>query len=282
MNGDKYSYEDFFNENESNNIENISEYDEILTIIKEFKYICVRIGRSQESEEDDGNYESLRKKIIANKEIYEYLPSFIKYNSTSYDYWQFIKHKFEYYAERDKFISDSFKKAVHHLELNSIGFTNEENEKISSGENQNGKKTRVKCSKIDENLCFVLMPFDEKFDGIYDLIKEELDNFNLNIIRADDINEPGTVIDDICNNIKNSKFLIAELTDLNPNVFYEVGYADALDKNIILIIQKSQNDSEKFPFDVSGKRMIIYEDTIAGQKNLKSKLQKYVRNITNR
>lgn len=71
----------------------------------------------------------------------------------------------------------------------------------------------------EEDLCFVLMPFDEKFDGIYDLIKEDFNNFGLNIIRADDINEPGTIIDDICNHIRNSKFLIAELTDSNPNVF---------------------------------------------------------------
>lgn len=239
----------------------------------------MRIGRSQESEEDDGNYESLRKKIIVNKEIYEYLPSFIKYNSTSYDYWQFIKHKFEHYAERDKFISDSFKKAVYHLELKSIGFTNEENEKISSGENLTAKKTCVKCSKIDENLCFVLMPFDEKFDGTYDLIKEGLDNFNLNIIRADDINKPGVIIEDIFSHIRDSKFLIADLTNSNPNVFYELGYADAFDKEIILI---NQDNSKEFPFDVSGKRMIIYEDKIMGQKYLKNKLQEFVKNIINR
>ncbi|WP_225370275.1 hypothetical protein [Methanobrevibacter arboriphilus] len=165
--------------------------------------------------------------------------------------------------------SKNFNKASKNELKNSVYINNNQPIDNQASEDKLQNNNIMNNKIIEDDLCFVLMPFDEKFNGVYDLIKEDLDNFNLNIIRADDINEPGTVIDDICNHIKNSKFLIAELTDSNPNVFYELGYADALDKNIILIIQNSQNTSEKFPFDVSGKRMIIYEDTIAGQTYLK-------------
>ncbi|WP_052332170.1 hypothetical protein [Methanobrevibacter arboriphilus] len=130
--------------------------------------------------------------------------------------------------------------------------------------------------KVDNALCFVLMPFDEKFDGIYDLIKEDLDNFNLNIKRADDIHGPGIVIKSIFDKIQKSKFLIADLTDCNANVFYELGYAAALNKKVILI---TQDELKNMPFDVLGWRTISYSDSIKGFKHLKKELNSYIENL---
>ncbi|WP_052332088.1 hypothetical protein [Methanobrevibacter arboriphilus] len=130
--------------------------------------------------------------------------------------------------------------------------------------------------RVEDSLCFVLMPFDEKFDGVYDLIKEDLDNFKLNIKRADDIYGPGIVIKSIFDNIQKSKFLIADLTGCNANVFYELGYAAALDKKVILITQDEFNN---MPFDVLGWRTIQYSDSIKGFKHLKKELNSYIENL---
>ena len=64
--------------------------------------------------------------------------------------------------------------------------------------------------------------------------------------------------------------LIADLTNQNPNVFYEVGYAHGLTKKVILLTKNIQD----IPFDLKHYPHIIYEDKILYLKEkLKVKLE---------
>ena len=63
----------------------------------------------------------------------------------------------------------------------------------------------------------------------------------------------------------------------NPNVFYELGYAHALQKPTILLADIDKRD--RLPFDISGYRTIFYSNTIAGKKEIESHLRKYMENI---
>ena len=84
-------------------------------------------------------------------------------------------------------------------------------------------------------------------------------------VRADaDIFGTGKIIDQIWDGINAAKVLVAELTSRNPNVFYELGLAHALDKPVVLI---SSNEDD-VPFDLKHIRVIYHNvsDPFWGQK----------------
>jgi len=128
--------------------------------------------------------------------------------------------------------------------------------------------------QVDEKLCFVLMPFDEKFNSIYEKIKEVVEELGLICKRADEIFNTKPVIEDICHSIQKSRILIADITGRNPNVFYELGFAHAKNKKVILITQ----DINDVPFDVKHYRCIVYKDTISGADELRDGLKKTLKN----
>jgi HEAT repeat protein len=74
---------------------------------------------------------------------------------------------------------------------------------------------------------------------------------------------------DIWKSIRQSKLVIADLTGRNPNVFYELGLAHAIQKPVILL---SQNVND-VPFDLRHVRVIIYMNTEQGRRELQTKLQ---------
>ena len=84
--------------------------------------------------------------------------------------------------------------------------------------------------------CFVLMPFSEEFDDIYQLgIKSTCNEMKINCERVDEQIFNHSILQQIYNQIENADILIADLTNQNPNVFYEVGYAHGLKKKVILL-----------------------------------------------
>jgi hypothetical protein len=104
--------------------------------------------------------------------------------------------------------------------------------------------------------CFVISPFGEPYDNYFlHIFKPALEECGLYAERGDSLYRPSTIMDDIWDGIKKSKLLIAELTDRNPNVFYELGLAHAISKPVILI-SKSIDD---IPFDLRSIRVLLYD-----------------------
>jgi hypothetical protein len=126
---------------------------------------------------------------------------------------------------------------------------------------------------LDTQLCFVLMPFDQKFQPLYDdHIKPTIESAKLRCERAGDIHGTSLITWDIWERINRARFLIAELTDQNPNVFYELGIAHALSKDVILITQSM----DFVPFDLKTIRCVVYEFTPRGTQELQAKLAKTI------
>lgn len=124
------------------------------------------------------------------------------------------------------------------------------------------KTTKVKTG----DTCFVMMPFADPLGSYYEKIyKPAIEKAGLTPIRADnEIFGTGKIIDQIWSGINSTKVLIAELTSRNPNVFYELGLAHALQKPVVLI---SSNEAD-VPFDLHHIRVIYYDvtDPFWGQK----------------
>jgi hypothetical protein len=132
---------------------------------------------------------------------------------------------------------------------------------------------------IDEDLCFVLMPFKELFDTIYeDHIKptvERLEGHSLRCRRADDIYRVGPFMDDVWEQTCRARFLIAELTGRNPNVFYELGIAHTVGKKVIMLTQTM----EDVPADLRHHRVIPYSPSLRGPQKLEQDLARTIRSI---
>lgn len=120
---------------------------------------------------------------------------------------------------------------------------------------------------------FVVMQFSSPYNELYeDVIKKVCKEFDLNVVRADETYGPGLILADIIKQINESRLIIAEISQSNPNVFYEVGYSHALNKPTILIAEKTT----KLPFDVSPFRTLFYENTIAGKQKIEDGLKKHI------
>lgn len=129
---------------------------------------------------------------------------------------------------------------------------------------------------MDSNLCFVLMPLDEEMHFIYeDHIRIVVESEDVSCLRADEIAGTNMITWDIWEKINRSRFLIADLTGKNPNVFYEVGVAHALGKEVILLTQTMDD----VPFDLKSLRCIIYSRTPRGMKKMESKLRETIKKI---
>lgn len=121
---------------------------------------------------------------------------------------------------------------------------------------------------------FVLLPFQDEFFTVFDeAIKPVFEALGCRIAHADDPKLTGKVdhkiIEFVVAQISNASFLIADTTGYNPNVFYELGYAHAKGKTVIILTQ----DQGTPPFNIRDWLHIHYQpDALAA---LRTKLKAY-------
>lgn len=132
---------------------------------------------------------------------------------------------------------------------------------------------------VQPQLCFVIMPFAETLTRIYtEVIKPTVESRDLVCLRADDITTNGAIMDHVWKSICEARFLIADLTSRNANVFYELGIAHTVGKETILIAQNDHGSLGR-PFDVSHLRYVPYDDTPDGRAELRTNLDAMIRKI---
>jgi hypothetical protein len=126
---------------------------------------------------------------------------------------------------------------------------------------------------------FVVMQFGEPYDTLWEeVIAPVAGQADFEAIRALDISRPGVILQDIVQQIITCDVVIAEITpskpDSNANVFYEVGYAHALGKPTILLANREK--MERPPFDISGYRIVFYDDSIRGRSKVEADLREHL------
>lgn len=111
--------------------------------------------------------------------------------------------------------------------------------------------------------CFVVCPIGnegsdirKRSDTLFKhVILPVCQNCSFEPIRIDKENTNGSLTDGIINHISTDDLVIADITDLNPNAFYEIGYRAALKKPIIHLMSKDT----VIPFDISSIRAFTYD-----------------------
>ncbi|MGL5825360.1 MAG: hypothetical protein ACRCYU_11170 [Nocardioides sp.] len=89
------------------------------------------------------------------------------------------------------------------------------------------------------------------------LVEKALDSRDYTVERADDDTNPGNITPRIIAAIQNADLVLADLTGLNPNVFYELAAAHGYGKPVVLIFKKG----ERIPFDLKDVRVVRYDMT---------------------
>jgi hypothetical protein len=106
---------------------------------------------------------------------------------------------------------------------------------------------------------FVCMPFAPEFADFYEVgIKPVVLDCGFKCLRADELEHNRGILAAIYEQINAAHIIIADMTGRNPNVYYEVGYAHALGKDVILLAQ----GANELPFDLQGFNHIVYQGRI--------------------
>jgi hypothetical protein len=118
-------------------------------------------------------------------------------------------------------------------------------------------------TKDEKKICFVISPIGEddsdtrkRSDQVLKhIITGAVEQLGYEVVRADKISEPGIITHQILQHIVDAPLVIADLTDRNPNVFYELALRHAIRKPLIQLIKKG----ELIPFDVAATRIIQFD-----------------------
>lgn len=129
---------------------------------------------------------------------------------------------------------------------------------------------------------FVAMPYSLKSSGItinmdemYDLgIKPALRDVGYNAVRADETPFLGALICNVCRGIQESVMCIADITDWNPNVLFELGLMYGWGKTSIIL----KHAKSEVPTDLGFALYVEYD----GLRSLKSKLKRLIRGLQKR
>lgn len=111
--------------------------------------------------------------------------------------------------------------------------------------------------------CFVIQPFDEgRFDKRYeDVFIPAIQAAELEPYRVDRDPSATIPIDQIEEGIRRSDACLADISTNNPNVWFELGFAIASTKPVVLVCE--HEDGRRFPFDVQHRSIISYKSESA-------------------
>jgi len=139
--------------------------------------------------------------------------------------------------------------------------------------------------EVNKKTCFIISPIGPEDsdtrktadDFLELLVEPALAKYDFVVTRADKIARPSTITADIIRLVQESDLCIIDLTNNNPNVFYECGRRHEAGRPFIQMVRKG--DEGSLPFDVSGIRTVIYDlsqprSVLESQKNSRNGLMR--------
>lgn len=114
-----------------------------------------------------------------------------------------------------------------------------------------------------DNICFYVSPIgadDSEHRQHSDLflgsiIEPAIESVGLKVVRADQIEHPGMITNQVIEYVMKSKLVVADLSFTNPNVFYELALRHMMNSPVVQIVRKG----DPIPFDISQFRTVVVD-----------------------
>lgn len=126
--------------------------------------------------------------------------------------------------------------------------------------------------KVNNRLIFVLTPFNDQFYNEYMTIRKTCDDMGFTCFRGDEEEFKGDIFPKMLKYIVQARIIIGNINGRNPNVLYELGVAQALDKSVVLVSKEPKD----LPIDIQSQRFLIYSDSNSLSEQLKKELGKLI------
>jgi nucleoside 2-deoxyribosyltransferase len=142
-------------------------------------------------------------------------------------------------------------------------------------------KSNVSEKQSLNKTCFIISPLGSeetetrrKANGLINsVIKPVLTENGFIVVAPHEIDTPGSITRQVIQHLLEDDLVIANLTELNPNVMYELAVRHAKRLPVVCLVERGT----KLPFDIATERTIFYEDDMAGVELLKPKLSKAIK-----
>jgi hypothetical protein len=133
----------------------------------------------------------------------------------------------------------------------------------TSGDQKSGDVATGKSQTRWQKICFYITPIgdddseERKHSDLFlsSIVEQALSGFGLDVVRADQIGEPGMITSQVMEHILRARLVVADLSYHNPNVFYEMALRHATKLPMVQICRKK----DRLPFDVNQVRTITID-----------------------
>lgn len=117
---------------------------------------------------------------------------------------------------------------------------------------------------MTQRTCFVAQPFKEPFQTRFEeTIRPAVEAAGLVTYKVDLDPAADRLADDIHAGIERAAVVLVDITEENANVWYELGYSQALRKKLVMISCSTERDAGKpYPFDVRHRKIIDYQSRL--------------------
>ena len=122
---------------------------------------------------------------------------------------------------------------------------------------------------VTPSTVFTVMPFTSDFDEVFTLFHEVCKDLGLRAVRSDQVETNERIMQRIVDGIRTSAFVIADVSEVRPNVFYELGFAQGFGKQVVVTARKGTT----LPFDIVDVPVIFWD----GLQDLKKQLRKRIK-----
>ena len=122
--------------------------------------------------------------------------------------------------------------------------------------------------RVENDSVFVLTPFHPKYQDTFNTISEVCREVGLRCYRGDEDYIAGDLLPHTLKQLCKARLVIANIDGRNPNVFYELGIAHAIDKGTILVSQSL----DEVPVDLKSNRLLLFKTQKEFRNELKTAL----------